>query len=159
MSFQYTQSTSSQLSCDESKTHLSDQDSHKTCKQTLALEAWGFFPHISLGVEGWLWIGWIVGFDWFECFLFFMVVGARNKLRSTLLTLFLTSYKLNTQFVCAFGCTLFNLAQILLNHFLTQNSLLKTCSQIGTLLLQLCVLFDSMKKITLERIMYYAWRG
>jgi hypothetical protein len=39
-------------------------------------------------VEGWLWIGWVMGFGWFECFLFFMVVGARNKLRSTLLTLF-----------------------------------------------------------------------
>jgi hypothetical protein len=57
----------------------------------------GYFPHFSLGVEGWLWIGWVVGFDWFECFLFFMVVGARNKLRSTLLTVILTSLKLNTQ--------------------------------------------------------------
>jgi hypothetical protein len=25
-----------------------------------------FFPHFSLGVEGWLGIGWIVGFGWFE---------------------------------------------------------------------------------------------
>jgi hypothetical protein len=41
----------------------------------------GFFPHFSLWVEGWLWIGWVVGFGWFECFLLFMVAGARNKLR------------------------------------------------------------------------------
>jgi hypothetical protein len=77
----------------------------------------------------------VVGFSWFECFLFFVIVGARNKLRSTLLTLFLTSLKPNTQFVCGFGCTLLNSAQIILNHFLAQNSLLKTCSQIGNLLL------------------------
>jgi hypothetical protein len=46
------------------------------------------FPHFSLWVEGWLWIGWVVGFGWFECFLFFMVAGAMNKLTSTLLILF-----------------------------------------------------------------------
>jgi hypothetical protein len=55
-----------------------------------------FFLHISLGFEGWLWIGWVVGFGWYECFLLFVVVGARNKLRSTLLTLFLTYLKSNT---------------------------------------------------------------
>jgi hypothetical protein len=54
-----------------------------------------FFPHFSLRVERWLWIGWVVGFDWFESFLFFVVVEDRNKLRSTLLTLFLTSLKPN----------------------------------------------------------------
>jgi hypothetical protein len=56
----------------------------------------GFFLHISLGFEGWLWIGCAVGFGWFECFLLFVVVGARNKLKRTLLTLFLTSLKPNT---------------------------------------------------------------
>jgi hypothetical protein len=85
----------------------------------------GFFLHISLGFEGWLWIGWVMSFGWFECFLFLVVVGVRNKLRSTLLTIFLTSLKPNTQFVCGFDCTLLNSAQILLNHFLAQNSLLK----------------------------------
>jgi hypothetical protein len=55
----------------------------------------GFSLHFSLGVEGWLWIGWVVGFGWFECFLLFVVVGARNELRSTLLTLILTSFKPN----------------------------------------------------------------
>jgi hypothetical protein len=53
----------------------------------------GFSLHFSLRVEGWLLIGWVVGFGWFECFLLFVVVGARNKLRSTLLTLNLTSLK------------------------------------------------------------------
>jgi hypothetical protein len=43
----------------------------------------GFFPHFSLRVEIRLWIWWVVGFGWFECFLFFVVVGARNKHRST----------------------------------------------------------------------------
>jgi hypothetical protein len=119
----------------------------------------GFFPPLVFFVEGWFWIGWIVGFGWFECFLFFVVVQARNKLRSTLLPLFLTSLKPNTQLVCEFGCTLLNSAQILLNYFLTQNSLLKTCSQIGNLLLQLCVLFGSMKKLTLERVTRYVRRG
>jgi hypothetical protein len=100
-----------------------------------------------------------VGFGWFECFLSFVVVQAKNKLRSTLLPLFLTSLKPNTQLVCEFGCTLLNSAQILLNYFLTQNSLLKTCSQIGNLLLQLCVLFGSMEKLTLERATRYVRRG
>jgi hypothetical protein len=49
----------------------------------------GFFLHISLGVEGWLWIG-------FDSFLLLVVVGSRNKLRSSLPTLVLTSLKPNT---------------------------------------------------------------
>jgi hypothetical protein len=69
----------------------------------------GFFPYLSLGVERWLWIGWVVSFGGFECFLLFVVVRARNKLGSTFLTLILTSLKANAQFVCGFGCTLLNL--------------------------------------------------
>jgi hypothetical protein len=49
----------------------------------------GFFPHFSLWVKGWLWIGWVVSFGWFECFLLILVVGVRNKVRSTLLIIFL----------------------------------------------------------------------
>jgi hypothetical protein len=56
----------------------------------------GFFPHLSLGVEGWLWTGWVVSFGGFDCFLLFVVVGGRNKLRSSLLTLALTPLKANT---------------------------------------------------------------
>jgi hypothetical protein len=56
----------------------------------------GFFAHFSLGVEGWLWIGWVVSFCGFDCFLLFVVVGGRNKLESTLLTLVLAPLKLNT---------------------------------------------------------------
>jgi hypothetical protein len=111
----------------------------------------GFFPYFSLWVEGWIWIGWVMGFDWFECLLFFMVAGARNKLGSTLLMILLTSLKPNIQSVCGLGCTLLNPAQILLDHFLTQSSFLKMCSQIGNLLLKLGVLFGSMEKLTLER--------
>jgi hypothetical protein len=88
----------------------------------------GFSLHFSLGVEGWLWIGWIVGFCLFEYFLLFVVVGTRNELRSTLLTLILISLKPNTQFVCGFGCTLLNLTQVILYHLLTQFGFLKTCS-------------------------------
>jgi hypothetical protein len=90
-------------------------------------------------------------FGWFECFLFVMVAGARDKLGSTILTFLLTSLKPNTQSVCGFGCTLLNPTQILLDHFLTQSSFLKTCNQIGNLLLKLVVLFGSMEKLTLER--------
>jgi hypothetical protein len=68
-----------------------------------------------------------------------MVAGARDKLRSTLLTLLLTllltPFKPNTQSVCGFGSTFLNPAQILLDHFLAQNSFLKMCSQISHLLL------------------------
>jgi hypothetical protein len=112
----------------------------------------GFSLHISLWVEGWLWIGWIMGFGWFVCFLFFMVARARNKLRSTLLTLFLTSLKPNTQSVCGLDCTLLNPTQVLLNHFLAQNGFLKTRSQIGNLLLKLGVLFIAWKSLPLREI-------
>jgi hypothetical protein len=88
-------------------------------------------------------------FGWFECFLLFMVAGGKNKFRSVLLILFLTSLKPNPQFVCGFGCTLLNTIQIL-NYFLTQNGFLKTRSQMSNLLLYLGVLFDSMEKLTLE---------
>jgi hypothetical protein len=87
-----------------------------------------FFPHFSLGVEGWLWTGWVVSFGGFDCFLLFVVVGARNKLESSLLTLVLTPLKSNTQFVCRFGCILLNQTQVILNYFLTHNSSLKTRS-------------------------------
>jgi hypothetical protein len=100
-----------------------------------------------------------MGFGWFECFLFFMVGRARNKLRSTLLTFLFTSLKPNTQSVYRLGCTLLNPAQILLDHFLTQSSFIKTCSEIGNLLLKLSVLFGSMEKLTLERNTYFARRG
>jgi hypothetical protein len=100
-----------------------------------------------------------MGFGWFQCFLFFMVAGARNKLRSTLLTFLLTSLKPNTQSVYGFGCTLLNPIQFILNHFLAQSSFLKVSSQIGNLLLKLGVLFDSMEKLTLERNTCFTRRG
>jgi hypothetical protein len=100
-----------------------------------------------------------VSFDGFDyCFLF-MIGGARNKLRSTLLTLILTPLKPNTQSVCGLGCTLLNPAQILLDHLLTQSSFLKTCNQIGNLLLKLGVLFGSIEKVTLERDTCFTRRG
>jgi hypothetical protein len=111
----------------------------------------GFSLHFSLGVEGWLWIRWVVGFGWFECFLLFVVVEARNEVRITLLTLILTSLKPNTQFVCGFGCTLLDPIQIILNHLLTQLGFLKTCSQIRNLMFKLSILFGRMEKLTLER--------
>jgi hypothetical protein len=111
----------------------------------------GFFPHFYLRVEGRLWIGWVVSFGEFDYFLLLVVGGARNEFESTLLTLILTPLKINTQFVCGFSCTLLNPTQIILNHLLTQNGFLKTHSQISDLLLKLGVLFDSMKKLTLER--------
>jgi hypothetical protein len=119
----------------------------------------GFFPYFSLWVEGWIWVGWVVSFDGFDCCFLFMVGGARNKLGSTLLTLILTPIKLNTQSVCGLGCTLLNPTQVLLNHFLTQNGFLKTCSQIVNLLLKLGVLFGSMEKLTLERDTCFTTRG
>jgi hypothetical protein len=88
-----------------------------------------------------------------------MVDGARNKLGSTLLTLILTPLKSNTQSVCGLGCTLLNPTQVLLNYLLTQHGFLKTCSQIGNLLLKLGVLFGSMKKLTLERDTCFTRRG
>jgi hypothetical protein len=93
------------------------------------------FPHFCLGVEGMLWTGRVVSFCGLDCFLLFVVVGARNKLGSSLLTLVLTPLKTNTQFVCGFGCTLLHPTQIILNHFLTYNSSLKMSSQICNLLL------------------------
>jgi hypothetical protein len=111
----------------------------------------GFFSYLSLGVEIWLWIGWVVSFGRFECFLLFVVVGARNKLRSTPLTLVLSSLKANAQFVYdGFGCTLLNSTQAILNHFITQLGSLKTCRQVSNILFQLEVLFDSMQKLTLK---------
>jgi hypothetical protein len=113
----------------------------------------------SLGVEGWLCIGWVVGFGWFDCFLLFVVVGDRNKFGSTLLTLFLTSLKRNTQFVCRFGCTPLNPTQVILNHFLTHFGFLKTYNQISDLILKLGVLFGSIEKLTLERATHFVRRG
>jgi hypothetical protein len=63
-----------------------------------------FFLHISLGVEGWLWTGWVVRLGRFDCFLF-VIVGGRNKLGSSLLTFVLTPLKANTQFVFALSST------------------------------------------------------
>jgi hypothetical protein len=34
----------------------------------------GFFIRTSLGVKGWLEIGWVAGFGWFECFFLFVIV-------------------------------------------------------------------------------------
>jgi hypothetical protein len=67
-----------------------------------------YFPHISLRVEGRLWVGWVMSFGGFDCFLLMMVGGAGNELGSTLLTLILTPLKTNTQFIFGFGCTLLN---------------------------------------------------
>jgi hypothetical protein len=117
----------------------------------------GFFPYLSLGVEGWHWIEWVVSFFGFECFLLFVVVGARNKLGSTLLTLVLTSLKANTQFVCGLGCTLFCMVQVILNHLLAHHNSLKTRSQIGNLLFELSVLFGSMEKLTLKSTTDLTW--
>jgi hypothetical protein len=78
---------------------------------------WSIFLHTSLGVEGWFEIGWVVGFDRFECFFLFVIIGARNKLGITLFTFILTSLKINTQFVCGFSCTLLNSTQVLLIIF------------------------------------------
>jgi hypothetical protein len=94
----------------------------------------GFFPYLSLGFERWLWIGFVVSFGGFECFLLFVVVGARNKLGSTLLTHILTSVKVNTQFLCGLSCTLFHMVQVILNYLLAHHSSLKMRSQIGNLL-------------------------
>jgi hypothetical protein len=73
----------------------------------------GFFSHLSLRVEGWLWTEWVVSFSGFVCFLLFVVVGGRNKIGSSLLTLVLMLLKDNIQFVCGFGCTLLNLTQVI----------------------------------------------
>jgi hypothetical protein len=93
------------------------------------------FPHFSLGVEGRLWVGWVVSFGGFDCFLLLVVGGAGNELGSTLSTLVLSSLKPNTQFVCGLGCTLLNQTQVILNQFLTHHSSFNARSQIGNLLL------------------------
>jgi hypothetical protein len=100
-----------------------------------------------------------VSFSGFDCFLLFVVVGGRNKLGSSFLTLVITPLKDNTQFVCGFGCTLLNSTQVILNYFLTYNNSLKTSSQIGNLMFQLCILFGSIKTLTLERTTHYARRS
>jgi hypothetical protein len=88
-----------------------------------------------LRVKGWLWTGWIMSFGGFDYFLLFVVVEGKNKLRSSLLTLVFTPLKANAQFIYGFGCTLLNPTLVILNHFLTHNSSLKTRSQICNLLL------------------------
>jgi hypothetical protein len=90
-----------------------------------------FFPHFSLWVEGWLWAGWVVSFGGFDYFLLFVIVEARDELRSTLHTLVLTPLKTNTQLVCGLDCSLLNTTQIILNHFLTHNRPLKMRTQVG----------------------------
>jgi hypothetical protein len=100
-----------------------------------------------------------VSFGGFDCFLLLVIVGTRDKLRSTLLTLVLTALKANTQFICGFDCTLLNSTQIILNEFLTHNCPLKMRSQINNLQLYLGILFGSMEKHTLERATRLAWRG
>jgi hypothetical protein len=94
----------------------------------------GFFPHFFLWIEGWLWIGWVVGFDWFECFLFFVVVRARIKLEHSSPPL---SHMSQTQHPICMWIWLHSL-QHGSNHsqsFFHKNSLLKMCSHIGNLLL------------------------
>jgi hypothetical protein len=81
------------------RTHPSDQHGHKGTKQAnKSFPTWvgGFSPYSSLGVERWLWIGWVVSFGGFVCFLLLVVVGVMNKLGRTFLTLVLTSLKANT---------------------------------------------------------------
>jgi hypothetical protein len=136
-------------------TSTATKHAHKTFLSRLG----GFFPYFSLWVEGWLWVGWVVSFGGFDCCFLFVVGGGRNKLGSTLLTLILTLLKPNTQSICGLGCTLLNPTQVLLNYFLAQNGFLKTCSQIGNLLLKLGVLFGSMEKLTLERDTCFTRRG
>jgi hypothetical protein len=118
-----------------------------------------FSLHFSLWVEGWLWIGWVVRFGGFDGFLLYVEVGARNELRSTLLTLVLTPFKANAQSVYGFGYTLLHLTQVLFNHLLTQFSFLKMSSQISDLLLKLGVLFNSIEKLTLERDTRFTQKG
>jgi hypothetical protein len=73
-----------------------------------------FFPYFSLWVEGWLWVGWVVSFGAFDCFLLFVVGGAGNELGSILPTLIVTTLKTNTQFICGLGCTLLNPTKIVI---------------------------------------------
>jgi hypothetical protein len=110
-------------------------------------------------VEGRLLVGWVVSFDGFDYFLLLVVGRDGEELWSTFVTLILAPLKMNIQFICEFGCTLLNPTQIILNHLLTQNDLLKTCSQICNILLKLGVLFDSMEMLTLKRATQFARRG
>jgi hypothetical protein len=103
-------------------------------------------------------VGWVVSFGGFDCCFLFVVGGAGNELKSTLLILILTPLKTNTQSVCTFSCILLNPVEILLNYFLAQKSFLKTCSQIGNLLLKLSVFFGSIEKLTLKRERRFTWR-
>jgi hypothetical protein len=119
---------------------------------------WSIFLHTTLGVEGWFGTGWVVGFDGFECFFLLVIIGAWNKLGSTLLTFILTSLKTDTQIVCGFSCTLLNSTQVILSHFLTHHGSLKMRRQVSNLLFQLGVLFGSMQKLTLERHTNFTWR-
>jgi hypothetical protein len=116
MSFLHSPHASSPFSCAESTTDPSDLHSHKRCKCKLTW-IWSIFLHTSLGGEGWHGIGWVVGFGGFQCFFLLVIIGARNKLESTLFTFILTSLKTNTQFVCGFSCTLLNSTQVLLIIF------------------------------------------
>jgi hypothetical protein len=63
---------------------------------------WSIFLHTSLGVEGWLGIGLVVGFNGFQCFFLFVIIDARNKLGSTIFTFILISLKTNTQIIFGF---------------------------------------------------------
>jgi hypothetical protein len=119
----------------------------------------GFLTHFSLRFEGRLWVGWVVRFGGFDCYFLLMVGRARNELMNTFHTLVLTPLKVNTQFVCGFGCTILNLAQVILYYFLAQTNFLKMCSQIGNLLLKIGVLFDSIENLTLERTARITQRG
>jgi hypothetical protein len=47
----------------------------KLANKTFLFRLEGFSPHFSLEVEGWLWIGWVVSFCGFDCFLLFVIVG------------------------------------------------------------------------------------
>jgi hypothetical protein len=39
----------------------------KQANVNLFTQIWSIFLHASLGVEGWLGVGWVVDFGWFEC--------------------------------------------------------------------------------------------
>jgi hypothetical protein len=131
----------------------------KHANKTFLSQLGGFFPHFSLGVKGRLWIEWVVSFGGFDYFLLLVIVGTRDKLRSTLVTLVLTPLKAKTQFVCGFGCTLLSPTQVILNQFLTHHSPFKARSQISNMPLQLGILFGTMEKVTLEKTTHLAWRG
>jgi hypothetical protein len=100
-----------------------------------------------------------VRFGGFDCCFLLVIGAAGNELGSTLLTLILIPLKPNTQFVSRLSYTLLNPTQVLLNHFLAQNSSLKARSQMSNLLLRLDVLFGSMEKLTLQRATHIARRG